>query len=167
MLQLYFTFNVDIAGRIFSNISRLVCLLTWVRKNNYSISHMTQGKIFKIAAEKLIFLVKSLNLKLLSSFCRYFSYPLLIFFDYYNFCSHLSFETETDTTLRPTPRDVSWRPWRPFPYVHGFGLYKEKKDLRQKNDGGLPKYGFEFNQEIKGFGIGKSCLFNKVWIWIV
>ena len=50
---------------------------------------------------------------------------------------------------------------------YGFGLYREKKDLRQKNDGGLPKYGFEFNQEIKGFGIGKSCLFNKVWIWIV
>ena len=48
-----------------------------------------------------------------------------------------------------------------------FGLYREKKDIRQKNDGGLTKYGFEFNKEIKGFGIDKSCHFNKVWIWIV
>ena len=48
-----------------------------------------------------------------------------------------------------------------------FGLYREKKDIRQKNDGGLPKYGFEFNQKIKGFGIEKSCHLNEVWIWIV
>ena len=34
---------------------------------------------------------------------------------------------------------------------YGFGLYREIKDIRQKNDGGLTKYGFDFNKEIKGF----------------
>ena len=35
---------------------------------------------------------------------------------------------------------------------YGFGIYREKKDIRQKNDGGLTKYGFGFNKEMKGFG---------------
>ena len=48
-----------------------------------------------------------------------------------------------------------------------FGLYREIKEIRQKNDEGLTKYGFEFNKAIKGFRIEKSCHFNKVWIWIV
>ena len=47
---------------------------------------------------------------------------------------------------------------------YGFGLYREIKDIRQKDDGGLVKYGFEFNKEIKGFGVEKSCRLNKVWI---
>ena len=34
---------------------------------------------------------------------------------------------------------------------YGFGLYREIKDIRQKNDGGLTKYGFYFNKEIKEF----------------
>ena len=50
---------------------------------------------------------------------------------------------------------------------YGFGLYREIKEIRQKNDGGLTKYGFEFNKEIKGFGVEKSWCLNKVWIWIV
>ena len=47
---------------------------------------------------------------------------------------------------------------------YGFGLYREIKEIRQKNDGGLTKYGFDFNKEIKGFGVEKSCLLKKVWI---
>ena len=34
---------------------------------------------------------------------------------------------------------------------YGFGLYREIKDIRQKNDRGLTKNGFDFNKEIKGF----------------
>ena len=45
---------------------------------------------------------------------------------------------------------------------YGFGIYREKKDIRQKNDGGPIKYGFEFNKEIKRFGVEKSCCLNKV-----
>ena len=50
---------------------------------------------------------------------------------------------------------------------YGFGLYREIKDIRQKNDEGLTKYGFEFNKEIKGIGVEKSWHLNKVWIWVV
>ena len=50
---------------------------------------------------------------------------------------------------------------------YGFGIYREKKDIRQKNNGGLTKYGFEFNKEIKGFGLKKSWCLNKLRIWIV
>ena len=48
-----------------------------------------------------------------------------------------------------------------------FWLDREIKEIRQKNDGGLTKYGFDFNKEIKGFGVEKSWRLNKVWIWIV
>ena len=50
---------------------------------------------------------------------------------------------------------------------YGFGLYIEIKKMRQKNDGGLTKYGIEFNKEIKAFGVEKSWHLNEVWIWIV
>ena len=39
---------------------------------------------------------------------------------------------------------------------YGFGLYREMKEKRQKNDGRLTNYGFGFNKEIKGFGEEKS-----------
>ena len=39
---------------------------------------------------------------------------------------------------------------------YGFGLYREIKEIRQKNDGRLTKYSFGFNKEIKGFGEEKS-----------
>ena len=39
---------------------------------------------------------------------------------------------------------------------YGFGLYKEIKKIRQKNDGALMKYGFGLNKEIKGFGEGQG-----------
>ena len=38
-----------------------------------------------------------------------------------------------------------------FSTKYGFRLFSEIKEMRQKNDGGLTKYGFDFNKEIKGF----------------
>ena len=45
--------------------------------------------------------------------------------------------------------------------------YREIKEIRQKNDGGLTKYGFGFNKEIKGFGEEKSWGLNEVWIRLI
>ena len=47
--------------------------------------------------------------------------------------------------------------------------FERSMDLtaKKKNDGGLTKYGFGFNKEIKGFGEEKSWGLNKVWIWLV
>ena len=68
-----------------------------------------------MAAKKGLLFVK---INLLSFFCPYFLLPPLIFFNKLNLCSHLLFKTESDTNSRTTTRDVNWRPWRPFPYVH-------------------------------------------------
>ena len=38
---------------------------------------------------------------------------------------------------------------------------------QKKNDGGLTKYGFGFNKEIKGFGEEKSWGLNEVQIWLI
>ena len=46
-------------------------------------------------------------------------------------------------------------------------IIKKLKKLRQKKDGGLTKYGFGFNKEIKGFGVEKSWGLNEVWIWLI
>ena len=43
---------------------------------------------------------------------------------------------------------------------YGFGLYREIKEMKQKNDGVLTKYGFGFNKEIKEFGADKSRVFQ-------
>ena len=44
--------------------------------------------------------------------------------------------------------------------------FERSMDLtaEKKNDGGLTKYGFGFNKEIKGFGVEKSWGLNEVWI---
>ena len=44
---------------------------------------------------------------------------------------------------------------------YGFGLYREIKEIRQKNDGSLTKYGFGFNKEIKEFGADKLWVFQR------
>ena len=38
---------------------------------------------------------------------------------------------------------------------YGFGLYREIKEIRQKNDGGLTKYRFGFRSEERR--VGKEC----------
>ena len=73
------------------------------------------GQILKISTEKPIIWVK---MNLPSSFSYNFFCLFQIFYILTYFFSDLSLQYETDTTSRPTPRDVSWRPWRPFPYVH-------------------------------------------------
>ena len=44
--------------------------------------------------------------------------------------------------------------------------FERSMDLtaEKKNDGGLTKYGFGFDKEIKGFGAEKSWGLNEVWI---
>ena len=48
-----------------------------------------------------------------------------------------------------------------FSTKYGFRLFSEIKEMRQKNDGGLTKYGFGFNKKIKGFGAEKSRVFQR------
>ena len=56
------------------------------------------GKIVKFAPEKLIFCVK---ISVLSSFCLYFSFPPLIFFDKYSLCSHLQDQRQLTSLTSP------------------------------------------------------------------
>ena len=39
---------------------------------------------------------------------------------------HLPIQSKTDRISRPTPRGVSWRPWRPLPYIHESCCITEK-----------------------------------------
>ena len=46
--------------------------------------------------------------------------------------------------------------------------FERSMDLTaEKKNGGLTKYGFGFNKEIKGFGEEKSWGLNKVWIRLI
>ena len=59
------------------------------------------------------------NNVILPSFLIWFLPPSFFFgtksTDFYN----MSIRNETDSISRPTPRGVRWRPWRPFPCIHG------------------------------------------------
>ena len=72
-------------------------------------------KKFKLTLQKSINWV---TFGIFPSFSLCFSSLSLYFLNRTNIFCHLSVHNETDSTSRPTPRGVSWRPWRPLPYIH-------------------------------------------------